>query len=72
MNMKVVVVFCIGVRPDFRIGHRYQKLTDKWIKSLTKSQSIIEHVAVFENDLSQLIQQLKRFDFLDISGRIDR
>ncbi|CAF2662863.1 unnamed protein product [Rotaria sp. Silwood2] len=33
---------------------------------------IVEHVSIFENDLSQLIQQLKRFAFLDISGRIGR
>ncbi|CAF4857910.1 unnamed protein product [Rotaria sp. Silwood2] len=47
-------------------------LTDKWIRSLTTSHSITQHVAIFANDLCQLIQQLKRFAFLDICGQTDR
>ncbi|CAF1532829.1 unnamed protein product [Rotaria sordida] len=46
-------------------------LTDKYIRSLTTSQSITQHVAIFADNLCQLIQQLKRFAFLDICGRID-
>ncbi|CAF3350678.1 unnamed protein product [Rotaria sp. Silwood2] len=61
-----------SLRPDFRVGYRYQILTDKWKKSLTTSQSIVEHVSIFEYDLSQLIQQLKQFSFLDIYGQTDR
>ncbi|CAF5159983.1 unnamed protein product, partial [Rotaria sp. Silwood1] len=30
-----------------------------------------EHVTLFEYDLSQLIQKLKQFTFLDIYGQID-
>ncbi|CAF1517480.1 unnamed protein product, partial [Rotaria sp. Silwood1] len=62
----------IQVRPEFRTEYRRQKLTDKWLKSLTTSKSIAEHVFIFEYDLSQLIQQLKQFTFLDIYGQIDR
>ncbi|CAM4770884.1 unnamed protein product [Rotaria magnacalcarata] len=43
----------LEVRSDFRVGYRYQILTDKWKKSLTASQSIVEHVSIFEYDLSQ-------------------
>ncbi|CAF3833516.1 unnamed protein product [Rotaria magnacalcarata] len=32
----------------------------------------LEHVSIFEHELSQLIQQLKQFSFLDIYGQIDR
>ena len=32
---------------------------------------LAEHVSIFQYDLSQLIQQLKQFTFLDIYGRID-
>ncbi|CAF4534545.1 unnamed protein product, partial [Rotaria sp. Silwood2] len=32
----------------------------------------IEHVAVFQQDLSQLVNQLKEFVFLDIYGQIHR
>ncbi|CAF3843737.1 unnamed protein product, partial [Rotaria sp. Silwood1] len=61
-----------SIRPEFRTEYRRQKLTDKWLKSLTTSKSIAEHVFIFEYDLSQLIQQLKQFTFLDIYGQIDR
>ncbi|CAF3981822.1 unnamed protein product, partial [Rotaria sordida] len=60
-----------SIRPEFQSKWRRQNLTDKWLKSLTTSQSITEHVFIFEYDLSQLIQQLKQFTFLDIYGQID-
>ncbi|CAF3922791.1 unnamed protein product, partial [Rotaria magnacalcarata] len=31
-------------RSDFRVGYRYQILTDKWKKSLTASQSIESNI----------------------------
>ncbi|CAF2130118.1 unnamed protein product, partial [Rotaria magnacalcarata] len=39
--------------------------------SLQTSESIAEHTNVFEQDLSQLIERLKEFAFLDIHGKID-
>ncbi|CAF4348904.1 unnamed protein product, partial [Rotaria magnacalcarata] len=43
----------------------------RWIESLQTSESIAEHTNVFEQDLSQLIERLKEFVFLDIHGKID-
>ncbi|CAF4298550.1 unnamed protein product [Rotaria magnacalcarata] len=40
-------------------------------ESLQTSESIAEHTNVFEQDLSQLIERLKEFAFLDIHGKID-
>ncbi|CAF1927446.1 unnamed protein product [Rotaria magnacalcarata] len=34
----------LEVRSDFRVGYRYQILTDKWKKSLTASQSIESNI----------------------------
>ncbi|CAF3999348.1 unnamed protein product, partial [Rotaria sp. Silwood1] len=51
---------------------RGEVLTNKWMESLKTSESIVEHVAIFEYHLSQLIQQLKQFIFIDIYGKIDR
>ncbi|CAF3897300.1 unnamed protein product [Rotaria magnacalcarata] len=40
------------------------------MRSLSTLESINDHVSVFEQDLSQLVDQLKEFIFLDIRGVI--
>ncbi|CAM4775044.1 unnamed protein product [Rotaria magnacalcarata] len=43
----------------------------QWIKSLETSESIAQHVNVFQQDLCQLVERLKEFTFLDIYGTIN-
>ncbi|CAF1494961.1 unnamed protein product, partial [Rotaria sordida] len=57
-------------RPDITRGHLTSIDVSRWIKSLQTSQSIVEHVNIFQKDLCQLIQQLKQLVFLDIHGKI--
>ncbi|CAF4554922.1 unnamed protein product, partial [Rotaria sp. Silwood2] len=45
-------------------------LIRQWLKSLTTPESIAQHVAVFQQDLCQLVEKLKEFTFLDIYGEI--
>ncbi|CAF4937666.1 unnamed protein product [Rotaria sp. Silwood1] len=59
------------IRPDYNEGYYYDVLVLKWLKSLRTSESIDQHVAIFEQDLCQLTENLKEFTFLDIYGKID-
>ncbi|CAF3637520.1 unnamed protein product [Rotaria socialis] len=56
-------------RPHYSI-YRYEVLLLAWLKSLQTSESIAQHVTIFEEDLSQLVKNLKEFTFLDIFGKI--
>ncbi|CAF0880525.1 unnamed protein product [Rotaria sordida] len=62
--------FC--VRPKYREGYRCQVMSRKWIESLRTSESIVKHVTVFEENLCQLVEQLKQFVYLDIYGQTDQ
>ncbi|CAF3327270.1 unnamed protein product, partial [Rotaria socialis] len=60
-------------RPDFlKSGYFHSIGERRWIQSLQTPQSINEHVAIFQEDLSQLFEQLKQIVFLDIYGKIPR
>ncbi|CAF3361392.1 unnamed protein product [Rotaria sp. Silwood2] len=59
-----------SIRPDYRQGHAYMVSFRGWLKSLKTSESIVQHVTVFEQDLSQLVKELKEFTFLTIYGEI--
>ncbi|CAF1025854.1 unnamed protein product [Rotaria sordida] len=58
------------VRPDkgIRSTNVYPLL--RWLKSLQTPESIAQHVNVFQQDLSQLVEKLKEFTFIDIYGEI--
>ncbi|CAF4057990.1 unnamed protein product, partial [Rotaria magnacalcarata] len=58
-------------RPDIKPACFKYVNVSRWIESLQTSESIAEHTNVFEQDLSQLIERLKEFVFLDIRGKID-
>ncbi|CAF1452137.1 unnamed protein product [Rotaria sordida] len=58
------------VRPDY-VEKFYDFLPSRRPKYLQTSESIAQHVAVFEQDLCQLVEKLKEFVFLDIHGEID-
>ncbi|CAF2911000.1 unnamed protein product [Rotaria sp. Silwood2] len=49
----------------------YRNLTARWRRTLRTPESLNEHVIVFEQDLCQLVEQLKEFVYLDIYGNID-
>ncbi|CAF2946704.1 unnamed protein product, partial [Rotaria sp. Silwood2] len=57
-------------RPDLPEGHFHTALLHRWMKSLHTPESIAQHATVFEQDLCQLVEQLKQFVFLDIYGEI--
>ncbi|CAF1492699.1 unnamed protein product, partial [Rotaria sordida] len=57
-------------RPDIQSEKFYGKLVRQWLKFLHTPQSINEHVNVFDHDLCQLIEQLKKLVYLDIRGCI--
>ncbi|CAF1333455.1 unnamed protein product [Rotaria sordida] len=59
-----------SIRPDFNRTH-YRLLAQRWSKSLKTVESINKHVTLFENDLSQLVEQLKQFVYLNIYGYIN-
>ncbi|CAF3559599.1 unnamed protein product, partial [Rotaria sp. Silwood2] len=56
---------------DISSGYIHPIDVSRWIDSLQTSESIAQHVNVFEQDLCQLIGQLKQFVFLDIRGETD-
>ncbi|CAF4094597.1 unnamed protein product, partial [Rotaria sp. Silwood1] len=56
-------------RPDYRRGS-YATNIPRWVKSLRTSKSIAQHVVILEQDICQLIKELKEFTFLDIYGKI--
>ncbi|CAF3026992.1 unnamed protein product [Rotaria sp. Silwood2] len=58
-------------RPDIIPGYLHHIDVSRWIESLNTSESIAEHVNVFEKYLCQLIEKLKQFVCLDIYGKID-
>ncbi|CAF1537672.1 unnamed protein product [Rotaria sp. Silwood1] len=57
------------VRPDYK-EYYDDILILQWLKSLKTSKSIAQHVAIFEQNLCQLVEELKEFTFLDIYGEI--
>ncbi|CAF1618069.1 unnamed protein product [Rotaria magnacalcarata] len=58
-------------RPKFESEELYGNLMAKWRRTRHTPESINEHVIVFEQDLCQLVEQLKEFVYLDIYGKID-
>ncbi|CAF4826999.1 unnamed protein product [Rotaria sp. Silwood1] len=60
-----------SIRPDIKPGYFHYIDTSRWTESLQTSESIAQHVNVFEQDLCQLFERLKQFVFLDIHGKID-
>ncbi|CAF2964366.1 unnamed protein product, partial [Rotaria sp. Silwood2] len=61
-----------SIRPNIIPGYFHYIGVSQWVESLSTSESIAEHVNVFEKDLCQLIETLKQLVFLDIHGKIDR
>ncbi|CAF3732143.1 unnamed protein product [Rotaria sp. Silwood1] len=61
-----------SIRPKYETKYLCQVFSRHWIKSLRTTQSITEHVAVFQQDLSELVEQLKELVLLDIYGEINR
>ncbi|CAF5154106.1 unnamed protein product, partial [Rotaria sp. Silwood1] len=57
-------------RPDYR-RESYATNIPRWLKFLITSKSIAQHVVIFEQDICQLIKELKEFTFLDIYGKLD-
>ncbi|CAF1014432.1 unnamed protein product, partial [Rotaria sordida] len=57
-------------RPDIEEGFLYGALISQWINYLRTPQSIAQHATLFEQDLCQLIEQMKKFTFLVIYGQI--
>ncbi|CAF4304359.1 unnamed protein product [Rotaria sp. Silwood2] len=60
----------LPVRPSHKYGRHYGPFITRWKRSLSTLESINDHATVFEQDLSQLVEQLKEFIFLDIRGII--
>ncbi|CAF2063983.1 unnamed protein product [Rotaria magnacalcarata] len=60
-----------SIRPDNGIRCTNVSPLIQWIKSLETSESIAQHVNVFQQDLCQLVERLKEFTFLDIYGTIN-
>ncbi|CAF2106383.1 unnamed protein product [Rotaria magnacalcarata] len=58
------------VRPDLPEGRFHKVVLHRWMKFLHTSESIAQQVTIFEQDLCQLVEQLKHFVFLDIYGVI--
>ncbi|CAF3061063.1 unnamed protein product [Rotaria sp. Silwood2] len=61
-----------SLRPNHKYGRYYGPFITRWKRSLSTVESINDHVTVFEQDLSQLFDQLKEFIFVDICGIIPR
>ncbi|CAF4278981.1 unnamed protein product, partial [Rotaria sp. Silwood2] len=59
-----------SIRPDFKPAY-YGILAQQWRRSLRTFESIVQHVNIFEQDLCQLVDQLKQLLFLDIYGSIE-
>ncbi|CAF4048051.1 unnamed protein product [Rotaria sp. Silwood2] len=60
-----------SIRPDYEEKKgNYGLVLARWLKSQKTSESIHRHVAVFEQDLCELVKNLKEFTFLDIYGEI--
>ncbi|CAF1457119.1 unnamed protein product [Rotaria sordida] len=59
-----------SIRPDNGIRLTNVAPLRRWIKSLKTPESIAQHVDVFEQDLCELVKNLKEFTFLDICGKI--
>ncbi|CAF4984150.1 unnamed protein product [Rotaria sp. Silwood1] len=60
-----------SIRPNFSSGNLCGNFMRQWRQTLRTPESINEHVIVFEQDLCQLVEQLKQFVYLDIYGKID-
>ncbi|CAF1497776.1 unnamed protein product [Rotaria sordida] len=73
LNICVSVISSkVKVRPDFKSGYFHWVAQNRWTQLLQTPQSINEHVTIFEQDLSQLFEQLQQFVFLDIYGIISQ
>ncbi|CAF1266246.1 unnamed protein product [Rotaria sordida] len=59
-----------SIRPDYGTERMCQIYSGRWIESLRTFQSIVDHVVVFEQNLCELVQNLKELVFIDIYGRI--
>ncbi|CAF1550330.1 unnamed protein product [Rotaria magnacalcarata] len=59
------------IRPDIPNTCFRMNSIRRWIRSLTTPESIVQHVSIFEQDLCQLVEQLKHFVFLHIRGDIN-
>ncbi|CAF5210554.1 unnamed protein product, partial [Rotaria magnacalcarata] len=54
--------------------HFYKRsgiLARRWLKYLKTTESINQHAARFEQDLCELVEQLKQLVYLDIHGEIN-
>ncbi|CAF2091807.1 unnamed protein product [Rotaria magnacalcarata] len=67
-----MVILCktYTVRPENGIRRTNLVPVLRWISSLKTPKSIAQNAAIFEQDLCQLITELKEFTFLDIYGDI--
>ncbi|CAF4236644.1 unnamed protein product [Rotaria socialis] len=54
------------LRPSYKKKFLRHVLCRRWILSLRKPESIAQHVTLFEQNLCELVEQLKEFVYLDI------
>ncbi|CAM4749060.1 unnamed protein product [Rotaria magnacalcarata] len=60
-----------SIRPDYKKrGYSYGGLIRRWNDKLQTSESIKKHAIIFEEDLCELVEQMKDLIFLDIHGEI--
>ncbi|CAF4268007.1 unnamed protein product, partial [Rotaria socialis] len=57
-------------RPDYKRGYYYGGLIRRRYDKLQTPESIKKHVIIFEEDLCELVEQMKDLIFLDIHGEI--
>ncbi|CAF4353711.1 unnamed protein product [Rotaria sp. Silwood2] len=62
--------FFVQVRSSYQQEYFSGAMILRWYESLRTPESISKHVAIFEQDLSQLVKHLKELVFLDIHGEI--
>ncbi|CAM2705397.1 unnamed protein product [Rotaria socialis] len=55
-----------SIRPSYKKKFLRHVLCRRWILSLRKPESIAQHVTLFEQNLCELVEQLKEFVYLDI------
>ncbi|CAF3286635.1 unnamed protein product [Rotaria socialis] len=59
-----------SIRPDYKRGYYYGGLIRRRYDKLQTPESIKKHVIIFEEDLCELVEQMKDLIFLDIHGEI--
>ncbi|CAF1951259.1 unnamed protein product [Rotaria magnacalcarata] len=64
--MPYLQTLCLWKRDDFPWSS-----TRRWLKYLKTTESINQHAARFEQDLCELVEQLKQLVYLDIHGEIN-